>query len=79
MAVADVFTALTEDRPYRAGMKQSGAMRVLSAMSSRSALNAEIVAMLGQHYAEADGLRRRAQLSARLKYRDIETGREKRR
>ena len=79
MAVADVFTALTEDRPYRAGMKQSGAMRILSAMSSRSALNAEIVAMLRKHYDEADALRMRAQLSARLKYRDIEIGREKRR
>ncbi|NJD55499.1 MAG: HD domain-containing protein [Nitrospirae bacterium] len=71
MAVADVFTALTEDRPYRAGMKQSGAIKLLDTMSFRSALNGELVAELRQHYEEADVIRRRAQSSARMKYRDI--------
>ncbi|HYQ48466.1 MAG TPA: HD domain-containing phosphohydrolase [Thermodesulfovibrionales bacterium] len=71
MAVADVFTALTEDRPYRSGMKQPGAMRILDTMSSQSALNREIIAVLRQHYDETDDLRRRAQSSARRKYRDI--------
>ena len=71
MAVADVFTALTEDRPYRTGMKPSVAMGILNAMSSRSALNGQIVAVLRKHYAEADVLRSRAQSFARRKYQDI--------
>lgn len=78
-AVADVFTALTEDRPYRAGMKQTGALKLLDTMSSRSALNGEIVAVLRQHYEETDVIRRQAQSSARMKYRDIVAERAKRR
>ncbi len=75
MAVADVFTALTEDRPYRAGMKQSGAVRILDEMGSRSALNGEIVALLSKHYEEIDILRIRAQADARMKYREINAAR----
>lgn len=71
MAVADVFTALTEDRPYRTGMKPSVAMGILNAMSSGSALNGQIVAVLRKHYDEADALRSRAQSFARRKYQDI--------
>ena len=76
MAVADVFTALTEDRPYRAGMKQSGAVRILDDMGSRSALNGEIVSLLRKHYEEIDALRMHAQANARMKYRDIDAVRK---
>jgi HD-GYP domain-containing protein (c-di-GMP phosphodiesterase class II) len=72
MAVADVFTALTEDRPYRKGMKRSGAMKILDDMRSSSALNGEIVAMLGKHYDELDAVRKHAQTDARMKYKDVD-------
>ena len=72
MAVADVFTALTEDRPYRAGMKQSGAVRILDDMGAHSALNGEVVSVLRKHYEEIDALRKHAQANARMKYRDID-------
>jgi len=77
MAVADVFTALTEDRPYRAGMKRLGAMKILDDMSSRSALNGEIISLLRKHYDEIDTLRMHAQANARMKYRDIDAARKK--
>jgi HD-GYP domain-containing protein (c-di-GMP phosphodiesterase class II) len=33
MAVADVFTALSEDRPYRPGMKKGKVVKVLQDMA----------------------------------------------
>ncbi|MBI5632171.1 MAG: HD domain-containing protein [Nitrospirae bacterium] len=68
MAVADVFTALTEDRPYRLGMKRPETLRVLDDMRKRSALNGQIVAVLGEHFDELDAIRMAAQADARTKY-----------
>ena len=79
MAVADVFTALTEDRPYRAGMKRFGAVKILEDMSARSALNGEIVSVLRSHYDELDALRMHAQSDARMKYRDVDAARKEER
>jgi HD-GYP domain-containing protein (c-di-GMP phosphodiesterase class II) len=73
MAVADVFTALAEDRPYRAGMKRSAALKILDGMTAAAALNGEVVAMLRKHYDELDAVRVQAQADARVKYRDVET------
>ncbi|MFW5836706.1 MAG: HD-GYP domain-containing protein, partial [Desulfovibrionaceae bacterium] len=42
MAVADVFTAVTEDRPYRAGMDRKSALQVLQSMAGQGVLDAEV-------------------------------------
>jgi len=68
MAVADVFTALTEDRPYRRGMKRSDTLKVLDDMRADSALNGQIVSLLGKHYEELDAVRMAAQADARTNY-----------
>ena len=65
LAVADVFTALTEDRPYRAGMTRPQAAGVLGALAGRRALDPALVALLLDNYDEADGLRAQAQERAR--------------
>ncbi|MDF1594356.1 MAG: HD domain-containing protein [Desulfobacterales bacterium] len=39
MAVADVFTALTEDRPYRKGMGRQETLKVLKSMANRQELD----------------------------------------
>jgi HD-GYP domain-containing protein (c-di-GMP phosphodiesterase class II) len=65
VAVADVFTALTEDRPYRAGMTRPQAAGVLGAMAGRRALDPALVAMLLDNYDEADAVRVQAQELAR--------------
>lgn len=71
MAVADVFTALTEDRPYRLGMKRSETLKVLNDMSLNSALNGEIVALLGKNYNDLEAVRKTAQTDARTKYQTV--------
>jgi HD-GYP domain-containing protein (c-di-GMP phosphodiesterase class II) len=68
MAVADVFTAITEDRPYRPGMTRKEAVKVLDGMAQNSALSKEIVAMLKANYDEIDDARKQAQASASMDY-----------
>jgi len=43
LAVADVFTALTEERPYRRGMNAADTARLLRAMEADGALCPEVV------------------------------------
>jgi len=52
MAVADVFTALTEDRPYREGMKEEKTIEILKQMVEASALDARLVSVLENHFDE---------------------------
>lgn len=71
VAVSDVFTAITEDRPYRTGMNSNAARGVIRAMTEHAALDPEVAEMLLQHYAELDALRVAAQEEARREYGDI--------
>lgn len=63
VAVADVFTAVTEDRPYRSGMNRNGVLAVLEELSG-VALDQEVVQLLRDHYEEINALRRTAQEKA---------------
>lgn len=46
IAVADVFTAITEDRPYRRGMKRSQCLALLDRLAREGAIDGDIVAIL---------------------------------
>lgn len=52
IAVADIFTAITEDRPYRMGMDRSNSITVLEQMVLDKAIDGEIVAVLRSDYDE---------------------------
>lgn len=52
MMVADIFTALTEDRPYRKGMSKSGVVQILKQFSDRRLLDSRIVNLLFDNYEE---------------------------
>ena len=54
MAVADVFTAVAEDRPYRAGMEPHKVLDVLHGMVGNGALDGDVVEVLQQHYDQVD-------------------------
>jgi HD-GYP domain-containing protein (c-di-GMP phosphodiesterase class II) len=60
-AVADVLTALTEDRPYRAGMTNEGAFKILDKMVADGALDGEVVALARLHMEDIGEARREAQ------------------
>lgn len=52
MSVADVFTAVTEDRPYRPGMQKQEVINVLNKMVKNKALNGDVVSVLINNYDE---------------------------
>lgn len=64
LAVADTFTALTEDRPYRCSMSGSGSDQILLTMADHRKLDHHCVSLLHDHLEEFDHLRRTAQAAA---------------
>jgi HD-GYP domain-containing protein (c-di-GMP phosphodiesterase class II) len=74
MCVADVFTAVTEDRPYRKGMSNSETIKVLKSMAQSETLDANIVSVLEFHFEEINGVRAKAQFDSREIYRKLLPG-----
>ena len=61
LAIADIFTAVAEDRPYRAGMSREKVTAVLQGDVRRGALDERFTVCLLDNYAEIDGARMAAQ------------------
>lgn len=68
MAVADVFTAITENRPYRKGMEDTEAITVLRNMVTSGALEEKIVNLLIQNFDTINALRDSSQKKAGVYY-----------
>ena len=68
MAVADVFTAISEDRPYRKGMESDKALAILNQMTEESALDANVVLTLRRNYEELNYVRAEAQKKSEAEY-----------
>ncbi|MGB4439158.1 MAG: HD domain-containing phosphohydrolase [Sedimentibacter sp.] len=71
MAVADVFTAVTENRPYRKGMNFDSAEKVLCNMVASNALDGRIVDLLIENYQELDNIREISQFEAAEQYKNF--------
>lgn len=74
MAVADVFTAITEDRPYRLGMSATKASRVLVDMAADKALDNDIVQLLLDNFTDVNQLRVLAQKASLDDYQAFQAG-----
>ncbi|UQZ90113.1 phosphohydrolase [Deltaproteobacteria bacterium Smac51] len=71
MAVADVMTALTEDRPYRAGLDEDKTMSILSSMVEQGGLDGDLVQLVRDNYGEVNEIRRQAQSEAAGFFRNL--------
>ncbi|SJZ30241.1 HD-GYP domain-containing protein [Selenihalanaerobacter shriftii] len=71
IAVADVFTAITENRPYRDGMNKDKAMHVLQDMAKELALDSDIVLVLKRNYDYINNARKQAQKREVKNYKDL--------
>ena len=60
MAVADIFAAIAEVRPYRAGMKREQALGILNDSAKNGEIDSDLVALLSEHYEDIDSLRETA-------------------
>ncbi|PKK89634.1 MAG: phosphohydrolase [Candidatus Wallbacteria bacterium HGW-Wallbacteria-1] len=72
MAVADVFTAICEDRPYRPGMETEKALKVLRQMGSSGVLDPKVVEVLANEFDAVNLIREKAQKDALLDYKRFE-------
>lgn len=71
MAVADVFTAITENRPYRQGMNFDKTKNVLSNMVASNALDGKVVNLLIDHFNEINNIRENSQIEAAEQYKNF--------
>lgn len=68
MAVADIFTAITENRPYRAGMESEHAVKVMRNMVENGSIDGRIVDLLVENFHTINLLREEAQEEASRQY-----------
>ena len=68
MAVADIFAAITETRPYRVGMGRERAMAVLEGYVSRGEICGRVVGLLREHYDEVDAIREKESRTVGRRY-----------
>lgn len=68
MCVADVFTALAENRPYREGTRRKENMPILSRLVNNGGLDARNVNVLNEDYEEIDEVRSVAQEAYAAEY-----------
>lgn len=71
LAVADIFTALTEDRPYRAGLDRQSVLGILRKMVDNFDLDRKVVEVLEAHYDDLDRARIAAQKVALKEYQNF--------
>ena len=67
MAVADVFTAVTEDRPYRKGMDDVHSMKVLNELVVNGGLDHRIVQVLQDDFDAINQIRSNEQAEYNVK------------
>jgi len=71
MAVADIVTALTEDRPYRLGMREEKVIGILSSMTESGGIDKDIVKLAKENFYRINDVRIKAQQEAREEYEDF--------
>lgn len=71
MAVADIFTAITENRPYRQGMDDDSAIKILNNMVDNQSIDGNVVSVLIDNFQEINEIRKEAQNKASLTYNDF--------
>ena len=70
MAVADVFTAIAENRPYRSGMNFEDTEKVLRKMVISNALDGKVVDLLIDNYQAINSVRDKSQIEAAEQYKN---------
>jgi HD-GYP domain-containing protein (c-di-GMP phosphodiesterase class II) len=73
VAVADIYTALDEVRPYRPALNKVESIAIMKKMVHSQAINGNLVNLLEQNFAEIDWQRKKAQETSSREYKDINT------
>jgi len=70
MTIADIFSALAEDRPYRRGMEKEKVMMILREDAQNGFLSDKLVALLIDHYDAIDSIRNMESRAASKAYQE---------
>ena len=68
MAVADIFTAITEDRPYRKGMSLEEAVKILDNMVEDNKIDSYVVSILKDNLELIHQIRKKVSNESRISY-----------
>lgn len=68
MAVSDIFTAITEDRPYRKGMTLEEAVAIMNSMVKDNSICPYVVSILTDNLKTIDEIRKDAQKESKVMY-----------
>jgi HD-GYP domain-containing protein (c-di-GMP phosphodiesterase class II) len=68
MAAADIFTAITEDRPYRRGMSQENVIEVMEGLVKSNSICPLVFSYISENFEELKDIRNKAQESAGMEY-----------
>lgn len=71
MAVCDIFTALTEPRPYRYPLSIADAIGIMDKMAKEQHLDGEILAILKKHIEEINQTKLNAQNNVLMRHREL--------
>jgi putative nucleotidyltransferase with HDIG domain len=71
LSVADTFTALMEDRPYRCGISAASTGRIMRDMAACQKLDKDFVALIHENIEEINNRRYEAQIGADLSHRQF--------
>lgn len=71
MTVADIYTALSEDRPYRKGMEKNQIIEILQNLVRDHKIDPEIVDIVVKHFDEIENTRKLSQLIVSQKYQEF--------
>lgn len=71
MAVADVFTAMNEDRPYRRGLDKETVLQLLGEMTENQGLDPAMVFLLKKNYDHINWIRTEAQAASHREYQQL--------
>ncbi|MCJ7690935.1 MAG: hypothetical protein MUO60_16700 [Clostridiaceae bacterium] len=71
MAVADIFTAIMEKRPYRDSMTKENAINILESMSDSYEIDKSIVDIVKTNFDELDTIRKKAHQDTQREYKDF--------
>ena len=69
MAVADIFSAITEERPYRKPMSREEALNVMKQNVETGGIDGDLVALLAENYKAINEARLKASTAAGKRYR----------
>jgi HD-GYP domain-containing protein (c-di-GMP phosphodiesterase class II) len=68
MCVSDIFTAISEDRPYRSGMSPEKVIEIITSMAADNSIDDDIVALLKANFDAVNTARIRTQVESKKLY-----------